>query len=88
MIAFSGGVDSTFLLYAALRALGEKTVAVTATSPTYPKSERDEAEKIARDFQVPHRFVEFSGSNLLAQGIFRLRGIQTVFPSEENSLCQ
>jgi len=58
VIAFSGGVDSTFLLYAALRALGEKTVAVTATSPTYPKSERDEAEKIARDFQASHRFVE------------------------------
>jgi uncharacterized protein len=63
VIAFSGGVDSTFLLYAALRALGGKTLAVTATSPTYPKSERDEAEKIARDFQASHRFVE---SNELA----------------------
>jgi uncharacterized protein len=58
VIAFSGGVDSTLLLYAALRALGQKTLAVTATSPTYPKSERDEAEKIARDFRAPHRFVE------------------------------
>src|SRR3989337_365170 len=63
LVAFSGGVDSTFLLHAALRALGEKTLAVTATSPTYPKSERDEAEKIARDFQASHRFVE---SNELA----------------------
>jgi uncharacterized protein len=58
VIAFSGGVDSTFLLYAALRALGEKTLAVTATSPTYPKSERDEAERIAREWNVTHRFVE------------------------------
>lgn len=58
VVAFSGGVDSTFLLYAALRALGERTLAVTATSPTYPKSERDEAEAIAREWKVPHRFVE------------------------------
>lgn len=58
MIAFSGGVDSTFLLYAALRALGGRTLAVTATSPTYPGSERDEAESIARAWNVPHRFVE------------------------------
>jgi uncharacterized protein len=58
VVAFSGGVDSTFLLYAALRALGGKVLAVTATSPTYPKSERDEAERIVRAWQVPHRFVE------------------------------
>lgn len=58
VIAFSGGVDSTFLLYAALRALGGKTLAVTATSPTYPGSERDEAGRIARAWSVPHRFVE------------------------------
>jgi len=63
VIAFSGGVDSTFLLFAALRALGGRTLAVTATSPTYPKSERDEAERIARAWNVPHRFVE---SNELA----------------------
>jgi uncharacterized protein len=58
VIAYSGGVDSTFLLYAALRALGERTLAVTATSPTYPKSERDEAERIAREWKASHRFVE------------------------------
>ena len=58
VIAYSGGVDSTFLLYAALRALGQRTLAVTATSPTYPKSEREEAERIAREWKVPHRFVE------------------------------
>lgn len=58
VIAYSGGVDSTFLLYASFRALGEKTLAVTATSPTFPKSEREEAERIARDWKVPHRIVE------------------------------
>jgi len=58
VIAFSGGVDSTFLLHAAREALGNRVLAVTATSPTYPKSERDEAERIAREWGVPHRFVE------------------------------
>jgi uncharacterized protein len=58
VIAFSGGVDSTFLLYAARAALRENVLAVTATSPTYPKSERDEAERIARDWGVRHRFIE------------------------------
>ncbi len=58
VIAFSGGVDSTFLLHAARVALGDKVLAVTATSPTYPKSERDEADRIAREWGVPHRFIE------------------------------
>jgi uncharacterized protein len=58
VIAFSGGVDSTFLLHAARVALGETVLAVTATSPTYPKSERNEAESIAREWGVRHRFIE------------------------------
>ncbi|GFO54758.1 adenine nucleotide alpha hydrolase [Geomonas sp. Red276] len=48
VVAFSGGVDSTFLLKAALDALGsEKVVAVTATSPTYPESEFAESKRLA-----------------------------------------
>ena len=58
VIAFSGGVDSTFLLHAAREALGSRILAVTATSPTYPKSEREEAERIARDWGVHHRLIE------------------------------
>lgn len=58
VVAFSGGVDSTFLLHACRVALGPCVLAVTATSPTYPKSERDEAEAIARDWGVRHRFIE------------------------------
>lgn len=58
VVAFSGGVDSTFLLHAARVALAERVLAVTATSPTYPASERDEAEAIAREWGVAHRFIE------------------------------
>ena len=48
LIAFSGGVDSTFLLKVAQDTLGAAAVcAVTATSPTYPESELAEAKRLA-----------------------------------------
>ncbi len=46
VVAFSGGVDSTFLLHAAKEALGERCVAVTASSYLFPEREFKEA----RDF--------------------------------------
>ncbi|MBE0569092.1 MAG: ATP-dependent sacrificial sulfur transferase LarE [Deltaproteobacteria bacterium] len=58
VVAFSGGVDSTFLLHAAREALGDRLLAVTATSPTYPLSEREEAVSIAKGWGVRHRLVE------------------------------
>lgn len=58
VIAFSGGVDSTFLLHAARTAIPGRILAVTAASPTYPAAERREAERIAREWEVPHRLVE------------------------------
>ena len=44
VIAFSGGVDSTFLLKVAKEALGENVVAVTAKSASFPERERKEAK--------------------------------------------
>jgi uncharacterized protein len=58
VVAFSGGVDSAFLLYAAREALGDRVLAVTATSPTYPRSEREEAARLASGWGVRHRLVE------------------------------
>jgi uncharacterized protein len=58
IVAFSGGVDSSYLAYAAREALGDDCLAVTAVSPSYPRSHRDMAEQIVRDFELPHRFVE------------------------------
>jgi len=49
VVAYSGGVDSTYLLAAALEALGrERVLAVTAISPTYPASEREAGAATAR----------------------------------------
>jgi len=54
VVAFSGGVDSTMLLHACHRALGDRTVAVTADSPSLPRAELREAESLARELGVRH----------------------------------
>jgi len=51
-IAFSGGVDSTFLLAVAQRALGDRILAVTAQSSLFPVREMDEARKFAADMGI------------------------------------
>ena len=47
VIAYSGGVDSTFLLKVATDVLGDNALAVTATSETYPSEELEEAKLLA-----------------------------------------
>ena len=56
-IAFSGGVDSTFLVKVAHEVLGDKMIAVTATSSTYPERELKEAIKYAKDMGVKHLII-------------------------------
>jgi uncharacterized protein len=58
LVAFSGGVDSSYLAYAAHRALGDGVLAVTADSPSYPRSHRAMAQRIVDEFDIPHRFVD------------------------------
>jgi uncharacterized protein len=58
VVAFSGGVDSSYLAWAAKEALGEDALAVTAVSPSYPRSHREMAERVVAEFGIPHRFVE------------------------------
>lgn len=58
VIAFSGGLDSTFLLKAAHDALGrENVLAVTARSATYPEKEYKNAVKLARKIGSAHSTV-------------------------------
>ena len=60
LVAYSGGVDSAFLAWAANRARPGQVLCVTADSPSYPRRHRDIAEAIARQFLLPHEFVHTS----------------------------
>lgn len=54
VIGFSGGVDSTFLTYAAHDVLGDRALAVTAVSPTLPEGEERQACQLAAQIGVAH----------------------------------
>jgi uncharacterized protein len=58
LVAFSGGVDSSYLALAAHRALGPRALALTAVSASYPASHRAVAEEVVRGFGIAHRFVD------------------------------
>ncbi len=64
--AFSGGVDSTFLLKAAHDVLGENVIAVTAQSCLFPKRELDEAEEFCRSEGIRH--IVFKSNELEIDG--------------------
>ena len=59
-LAYSGGVDSTFLAAVAAEVLGRNFLAVTAASETYPERERREARAIARRLGFRHRLIRTS----------------------------
>ena len=58
VLAFSGGVDSTFLLRVAKEALGDNVKAVTILSPYIPKWEIAEAEELVKELGVKHEIIE------------------------------
>lgn len=65
IIAYSGGLDSTFLLKTAIDTLGrENVIAVTARSETYPVSEYSEACRIAKKLSARHITIRTSELNL------------------------
>ena len=57
IVAYSGGVDSAYLAYIAHRTLGDRAVAVTADSPSYPERHRQLAIQIAREFGLHHEII-------------------------------
>lgn len=57
-VAYSGGIDSTFLLKVAYDCLGDRAVGLTAVSASLPEHERQEAEDIARQIGARHVLIE------------------------------
>lgn len=57
LIAFSGGVDSAYLAIAAREVLGDRALAVTADSASYPDTHRQLALSVARDFGLAHEMI-------------------------------
>ncbi len=56
-VAFSGGIDSTVVARAAHEALGDRAIAVTSDSPSVPRSELDDARRLAALIGIRHRIV-------------------------------
>ena len=63
-VAFSSGVDSTFLLETAQNVLGSKVIAVTARSCSFPKRELDEAEAFCRERGIRHFITDSEELNI------------------------
>jgi len=57
IVAYSGGVDSAYLAYAAHEVLGDRVLCVTADSPSYPERHRELAIRIAREFGLQHEII-------------------------------
>jgi len=57
IVAFSGGVDSAYLAWAATQVLGPAALCVTADSPSYPDHHRQLARRVAGQFGLRHEFI-------------------------------
>ena len=64
-VAFSGGVDSTFLIKVAYEVLKDKVIAVTARSSTYPEREFKEAVDFINKLGAKHIVIVLMDSSLV-----------------------
>ncbi len=59
-VSFSSGVDSTFLLYAAKEALGDKAIAITAKLGSFPERELKEAKEFCEEYKIRQFIIEIN----------------------------
>ena len=64
LVAFSGGVDSAFLLAVAHEVLGDNVLAVTAVSPIHPLREQAAAVAFTKERGIPHLLIPSNEINL------------------------
>jgi pyridinium-3,5-biscarboxylic acid mononucleotide sulfurtransferase len=57
IVAFSGGVDSAYLAYVARTVLGNRALAITADSASYPETHRALARRVATEFALAHEII-------------------------------
>jgi len=76
IVAFSGGVDSAYLAWAATQALGPAALCVTAESPSYPDHHRQLALDVARRFGLNHRIVH---TRELEQPLYRANPVNRCY---------
>ena len=58
LVAFSGGTDSAYLAWAATQALGSNALAVTADSPSFPRSHKRDADAFVAQFSIAHEYIQ------------------------------
>lgn len=90
-VAFSGGVDSTLILKAAVDLLGEKVTAVTFSSRLSPKTEMDEAAKLAENIGAKHfvlQFDEFEDEKIITNPVDRCYHCKSYIFSSLKRFCR
>ena len=81
LVAFSGGVDSALVVCIAHEVLGDRAVALTADSPTFPPEELAESRRIAANLGVRHVLVD--SNELEVEGYARNSGDRCYFCKSE-----
>jgi len=85
LVAYSGGVDSTFLLKAAKEVLGDSILAVTAVSSLYPAHEIGQAVNLASSLQVKHLTIQ---NNALSNNEFTKNSSDRCYVCKKNLFLQ
>ena len=71
IVAYSGGADSAYLAWAAHQALGDRAIAITADSASFPESHKRDAEEFAREQGFRHEYIatrEFENPDYVKNG--------------------